>query len=104
MADTLTKQPAESRLFDMDFSPRIATTEILSGIPAVSEKTVDPSTGVKTVSTDLSFGTASISGQIAQVRISGGLDGVLYEVTFVTGTSLGNTVEAEGLLMVVDTI
>jgi hypothetical protein len=104
MADTLNKQPAESRLYDMDFSPRIATTEILSGVPTVSEKTVNQDTGAKTVSTDLTIGTASISGQIAQVRISGGLDGVLYEITFVSGTSLGNTVEAEGLLLVQDLI
>lgn len=104
MADTLTKQPAESRLFDMDFSPRLATTENLSGIPAVTERTVDPSTGVKTSTSELTIFVASISGQVAQVRISGGVDGVLYEVTFISGTTLGNTVEAEGLLMVVDTV
>jgi hypothetical protein len=76
----------------------------LSGVPVVSEKTVDQTTGVKTTSTDLTFGTPTISAQIAQVRISGGLDKTLYEVTFRTGTSLGNTVEAEGLLHVLDTI
>jgi hypothetical protein len=104
MADTLRKQPAESRLFDMDFSPRIASAESLIGTPAVSEKTVDQETGEKTVSTDLTIGTATISGQVAQARISGGLDEVLYEVTFLASTDLGNTVEAEGLLLVQDTV
>ncbi len=104
MADTLTKQPSESRLYDMDFSPRIAAAENLTGTPTVSEKTVNQDTGVKTVSTDLTIGIPTSSLQIAQVRISGGLDGVLYEVTFVASTTLSNTVEAEGLLLVQDTI
>lgn len=104
MADTLRKQPAESRLYDMDFSPRIAAGENLSGTPTVSEKTVNQETGAKTSSSDLTFGSATISGQVAQVRVAGGLDDVLYEVTFLASTSLGNTVEAEGLLLVQDTI
>ena len=53
-------------------------------------------------STDLTIGTATILVQVAQVRISVGLDNVLYEITFVATTDLGNTVEAEGLLLVRD--
>lgn len=104
MADTLSKQPSESRLYDMDFSPRIAVAENLTGTPTVTEKTIDQVTGAKAVSTDLTLGTATSSGQTAQVRISGGLDGVLYEVTFKANTTLGNAVEAEGLLLVQDTV
>lgn len=104
MADTLTKQPSESRLYDMDFSPRLAVGENLTGTPTVTEKTVDPNTGLKTVSTDLTFGIPTSALQIAQVRISVGLDGVLYEVTFVSNTTLGNIVEAEGLMLVLDTV
>ena len=102
MPQTLTKQPAEDRLYDMDFSPRLAAAENLTGTPTVSERTIDQTTGVKTISTDLTIGAASISAQVAQVRISVGIDGVLYEVTFVAATDLGNTVEAEGLLLVRD--
>ena len=104
MADTLTKRPSESRLYDMDFSPRIAATENLTGTPTVTQKVVNQDTGVKTSTTDLTIGIATVSLQKAQVRISGGLDGVLYEVTFVAATTLSNTVEAEGLLLVQDTI
>lgn len=104
MADTLSKQPSESRLYDMDFSPRIAAAETLTGTPTVTEKTINQDTGVKTVSTDLTIGIPTASGQLAQVRISVGLDGVLYEVTFKADTSLGNSVEAEGLLLVQDTV
>ncbi len=102
MPQTLTKQPAEDRLYDMDFSPRLATGEDLTGSPTVSERTVDQNTGDRTASTDLTIGSATVSGQVAQVRISVGLPDVLYELTFVATTDLGNTVEAEGLLMVRD--
>ncbi len=102
MPQTLTKQPAEDRLYDMDFSPRLASVENLTGTATVTEKTVDQTTGVKTGSTDLTIGVATVSAQVAQVRISVGLDGTLYEVTFVASTDLGNTVEAEGLLLVRD--
>ena len=81
MPQTLTKQPAEDRLYDMDFSPRLAAAENLTGTPTVSERTIDQTTGVKTASTDLTIGTATVSVQVAQVRISVGLDNVLYEIT-----------------------
>lgn len=102
MPNTLTKQPQEDRLYDMDFSPRLATAEILSGTPTVTERTVDQVTGVRTASSDLTIGTATVSAQVAQVRISVGLPDVLYELTWLATTDLGNTVEAEGLLMVRD--
>ena len=104
MAETLNKQPWEDRLYDMDFSPRLATGENLTGTPTVTEQTVDQQTGVKTASTDLTIGTATVSLQTAQVRISAGLSGVLYEITFRASTTLSNSVEAEGLLLVLDTV
>jgi hypothetical protein len=103
MPDTLDKQPSEDRLYDMDFSPRLAVTELLNAIPTMIEETVDQDDGSVTSSTDLTFGTPTISGQIAQCRISGGLDGVLYKVTFQNaGTDFANLVEAEGFLLVQD--
>ncbi len=102
MPDTLDKQPQEDRLFDMDFSPRLASTELLTGTPAVTEQTVDQNDGSLTSSSDLTFGTATVSAQVAQVRISGGLADVLYKVTFLATTDLANTVEAEGFLLVQD--
>jgi hypothetical protein len=101
MPDTLDKQPSEDRLYDMDFSPRLATGETLSGAPTMIEETVDQTDGSLTVSTDLTMGTPTISGQVAQVRISGGVDQTLYKVTFTgAATTNANLVEAEGLLMV----
>ena len=49
------------------------------------------------------MGTPTISGQVAQVRISGGVDQTLYKVTFQDAmTTNANLVEAEGLLLVAD--
>lgn len=100
MPDTLDKQPAEDRLFDMDFSPRLSTGESLGGIPIVTEETVDQNDGSLTPTTDLTIGPAVTSGTIAQVRISGGTDGTLYKITFLAATDFANTVEAEGFLLV----
>ena len=101
MADTLDKQPSEDRLYDMDFGPRLSEGETLTGAPTMSEETVDQSDGSLTTSTDLTIGTPTVSGEIAQVRISAGLDGTLYKITFRdAGTSNANLVEAEGFLMV----
>ena len=103
MPDTLDKQPSEDRLFDMDFSPRLADLELLNAIPTMIEQTVDQDDGSLTTTTDLVFGTPTINGQVAQCRISGGTDGVLYKVTFQdAGTDFANLVEAEGFLLVQD--
>jgi len=102
MPDTLDKQPQEDRLFDMDFSPRLADAESLTGTPTVTEETVDQDDGSLSSSSDLTFGTATVSAQVAQVRISGGLADILYKVTFLANTDFANIVEAEGFLLVQD--
>ena len=102
MPQTLRKQPDEDRLYDMDMSPRLAVGESINAEPTVTERTVAED-GTRTTSSDLTIGTPSYSGAIAQVRISGGLDGVLYEVTFLCPTDASNIVEGEGLLCVEDT-
>lgn len=100
MPDTLDKQPQEDRLFDMDFSPRLSTGESLTGTPTMTQELVDQNDGSLSATTDLTIGTPTVSGQIAQVRISAGIDGNLYKVTFLATTDFANTVEAEGYLLV----
>ena len=97
MSDTLDKQPSEDRLYDMDFGPRLSVGETLTGAPTMVEETVNQTDGTLTSTAELTMGTPTVSGEIAQVRISGGVDGVLYKVTFRNaGTSNANLVEAEG--------
>lgn len=100
MPDTLDKQPNEDRLYDMDFSPRLADAESLTGTPTMTQQEVDQQTGALSSTTDLTLGTPTVNAQVAQIRISGGVDGKLYKVTFLATTDLANTVEAEGFLMV----
>ena len=90
-AQTLIKQPAESRLYTMDFSQNLASGVTLSSVTSVA---ASPS-GL-TLS-----GAAAVSNDVyAQQQISGGTAGIVYTVTFVVVDSQGNTLEGEGKLQV----
>lgn len=93
--ETLVKQPAESRAFTMDFSALLASGETLT---AVSTVTIAP----VTASPLTASGVATVSGASAQQRLTGGLAGTKYKVTFVVTTSLSNILEGEGYLNVKD--
>lgn len=103
MPGSVTKQPSESWLYDMDFGPRLATAETILSITSIEQAKLNTETLERTVTTDLTISSQAASGQVAQCRISGGTNGSVYVVTFKVGTSLGNTAEAEGLLVVTDT-
>jgi len=88
------KQPAESRLFAMDFTALLGVGETLAGVTSV---TALPASPALTLS-----GAATYSGAFASQRILGGTAGVRYKVTFVVTTSASNTLEGEGILQVKD--
>lgn len=89
---TLYKQPSESRLYDVDFGANLASTETISSVTSYtatpSGLTLDPA--------------IAIDGSKVQRRISGGTAGTQYKLTVVILTSLGNILEGEGLLVVLD--
>ena len=91
-APSLIKQPAESRLYTMDFSALLASDETISSVTSVTDDSSD----------DLTLGSPTYSNTTASVRISGGTSGKTWKVTFVVATSAGNTLEGEGLLSVRD--
>lgn len=93
MAQTLIKQPNESRIYTMSFEANLGSGETLS---AVSSFTGSPD--------GLTIADASVSsdGKKAQARISDGTAGEGYKITVVATTSFGNTLEAEGALVVKD--
>ncbi len=104
MPDLLEKQPGESRLYDMDFSPKMVQSpaEVISSVDSVTQLEVLPD-GSTQSTTDLVFpSAATFSGQVAQQRIEVGVDAKTYKVTYTVSTDLGNTLEAEGLLLVID--
>jgi len=94
MSATLCKQPSESRLYSMDFAPRITPGDTVASVISIIS---DPNT-------DLVIGPGVIdpTNLIVQSRLSGGLDGVTYKVTFLVNTTAGDILEADGFLAVVD--
>jgi hypothetical protein len=91
----LVKRAAESRLYSMDFAN---LPEIVAGgaLAAVTSVTASPA--------GLTVGTGAIAGTKVQVTISGGTDGVLYQVVF-TATTNANpaaTLVGIGYLLVDD--
>ncbi len=89
---SLIKQPAESRMYVMDFSALLGQGETLAGVTSV---TVDQ------VGLTLS-GVPTYSGAYAQQRIEGGTSGTRYKITFLVTTTLSNTLSGEGILQVKD--
>lgn len=86
---TLVKQPSEVRTYRMDFRRSLDRDDFISGVLSVSVTpgtiTVDnPSSAEKTVS----------------FRVSGGIDGESYNIKVIVSTSLGQTIEGDGLLVV----
>jgi hypothetical protein len=86
----LFKQPAEDRLFDFDFSGKMRTGETVATVSV----TATPS--------GLTIGSTAFSGQIAQVRISGGMTGTDYKMTCTVTTNQSNTLELDGWLRVIN--
>lgn len=91
-APSLVKQPSESRIFSMDFAGLMAAGETITSVSSV---TATPN-GLTLA------GSPAASGQVATQRIAGGTSGHKYVVTFIVTTSLGNTLEGEGILQVRD--
>lgn len=89
---TLTKQPSESRIYDMSFSANMIAAEAISSV-----------TSIVATPAGLTLGPPTFSGTRLQVRISGGTTGVLYKLTAVVVTSLANILEGDGYLLVQNT-
>ncbi len=87
----LDKQPTESDLFDIDFTPKLVTGDTISSV-----------TSVATAQAGLTIGAPLLSSPKVQVRISGGTDGTLYKITAIVVTSNGNTLETDVFLRVED--
>lgn len=86
-----TKRPGEARTYEFDFSqfPEIEDGDTLSGTPAVASAT-----------SGLTIGSPSRSGSSVLVSISGGSDGVGYNLTCSCATTGGSTLNCVGKLKV----
>lgn len=90
MADEiLSKQPGESRLYDIDFAPLLATADTIASVTSVS-----------TAQSGLTIGSPAFTSPKVQVRISSGTDKTLYKITAIVVTTNGDTLETDVFLRV----
>jgi hypothetical protein len=94
--EELTKLPGESILFDMDFTKRMSTGEVISTVVSQTSYNL----GRVTASTNVTLGTTAFSGNVVQLRISDGTQDESYLIEIEITTSLGNTRIGKGLLRV----
>ena len=95
--EELEKEAGESIIFDMDFSNQFTSAETIDSIDNVSFTNEEVITG----SSDITIGTPTFSGNIVQVRISGGTKYEQYTVHITVITSLANVIIGNGLLRIV---
>lgn len=91
------KQPAETFLVGVDFSPLLATGESLTLVGSTCTARVY---GTATDATEslIEDDSLGISGTVLQARLTGGSDGVRYLVEFRAATSTGNLYEQDVLV------
>jgi hypothetical protein len=87
----LRKQPAESRVYSIDFVNLLKTGDSLATVTSV---TATPA--------GLAVGTGTIDGTTVQFTLSSGTHGVQYYVEAVVATTLGEVLEGDGRIFVRD--
>jgi len=101
---TVSKQPGETRLVSMDFSNKMADDEVIVTIDDVAQSLTDGG-----VTTDLTITgeVISVSGQIAQFLVAGGIiptrpdiKETSYKITVTVTTDADQVLENDGLLLV----
>lgn len=91
------KQPAETFLVGVDFSPLLATGESLTLVGSTCTARVY-GTATDATETLIEDDSLEISGTVLQARLTGGADGVRYLVEFRAATSTGNLYEQDVLV------
>jgi len=96
MTTTLTKQPADQRDYDVDFSRWIPDDDTITSATAVVTA-IDPLTDIVVESVQVITADA-----IVKVWVSGGLTGSTYKITVTASTTGGRIKETEFKLRVKD--
>jgi len=94
--EQLEKQPDETRVFTLDFSNLMGTSETIASIDTVYSEFRGEST------TDLTITNQSISGQTVLIQIAGGTDRHAYRVECTITTSTGQVLQGDGVLKITD--
>ena len=85
--EILSKQPGESDIYDIDFAPKLRSSDNIASV-----------TSVTTAQSGLTIGSPAFSGQKVQVNISSGIDGTLYKLTAIIVSVAGHTKETDVFL------
>lgn len=93
---TVEKQVAEVVVMQFDFAADMAEGETISTVSSVTPVNQGEVGG----SSNVSCGSNTASGQIAQTLVSGGTNLELYKITCIVTTSAGQTLETEGFMRV----
>jgi len=101
--ERLCKQPAESRLYKMEFGKLLALTasEAISTINSITSAQLDGT------ATDLSISASGIvsglaSGSSIQMSIASGTTGREYRIEVLVTTTTSQILEGDGILLVTD--
>lgn len=94
-SEILVKQPAESRIYSIDFSALLGTTETISTM-AVTSMLIGGDTS------DLTIGTPTEEDGVVSFRISGGTHNYRYRIEVTVTTNASNTIEGDCILKVSD--
>jgi len=97
-----TKQPTETRTYDVTFLSLLVTGETVSSVDSVTQRVMDPVTGARTATTDLTIVGNTLVTPVVSVQLSGGVEGVLYDVTVEVTASNGDIIEQQFRLYVTD--
>jgi hypothetical protein len=95
-----TKRAGEVRSYALSFAnlPEITGGQQLTGITSVTANIVTNLAGAG----NLTVGASTLSGSSVQVLLSGGTDGVTYQIVFTVTTNAGVTLVGIGYLLVED--
>ena len=90
------KKVGETLGYPVDFSSSLGPTETITvaGVTASVYTGVDPNPGA------LIFGVATVSGNIVNQGITGGVIGTVYELLYTVQTSLHQVIEISAFLAV----
>lgn len=91
------KQPAETFLVGVDFSPVLATGESITLVGSTCTARVY-GTSTDATETLIEDDSLEVSGTVLQARLTGGAEGVRYLVEFRAATSTGNLYEQDVLV------
>jgi hypothetical protein len=99
------KDPDEAEPFGFDFTARLDAHETIASVTSVDvvrlSGTADPTpNAMKSGAASIGANAAGAAGKVVRQKLTGGVNGAVYEIRVVVATSSGSTLKACGTLSV----